>query len=253
MVDLHSHILFAADDGPTTLEQTVELFEAAVNEGITTIIATPHFNHPRYHVTRTAVTTQIQLLQHELLKYAIPLTLLPGHEVRLSEQIIPLYQSTQFHTLANSNYLLLELPMDRVPFYTVKVIEALVREGITPIIAHPERNKAILEKPIYLANLVQAGALAQVTAGSLAGHFGRKIQKVALYLVRENLVHVYGSDVHNVFTRPFLFSAGLHYLERKKEGAKAERLLANNEKVLRNASIRIEEPVKVSRSNWWGL
>ena len=108
----------------------------------------------------------------------------------------------------------------------------LLGEGIIPIIAHPERNRAIAEKPARLERLVRHGALAQITAGSLAGHFGKNVQKLSLQLIEANLVHTYGSDVHNVDTRPLLFNKGLDYLEKKKHHDLADILLENNERIV---------------------
>ena len=117
-------------------------------------------------------------------------------------------------TLANSRYLLLELPTNRyLPIQCI--IHPVLIEGIIPIIAHPERNRAIAEKPDG-STPGQDGALAQMTAGSLAGHFGKNVQKVAYQLIEANLIHTYGSDVHNLETRPLLFNKGLDYLEKKK-------------------------------------
>lgn len=251
MVDMHSHILWNVDDGPKTMADTMRLFEQAVKEGIKEIIATPHCYHPLYHANYNAVKNQIHLLQSELTKKSIPLTLFTGHEVRLSEKIIPLYKTNQIHTLACSNYMLLELPSYTVPAYTISIIRSLLSEGITPIIAHPERNKAIVERPVYLERLICEGAKAQITAGSLAGYFGRTIQKRSLELVRANLVHTYGSDVHNQSSRPFFFDAGLCYLEKKKELDSIDILLENNARIIENQPFIIQEPCKIEVRKWW--
>ena len=239
IVDIHSHILWGVDDGPVTVEQSLKILEQAVEEGITSIIATSHSNHPGYNTDYQIVTKQVEYLQQLLIKNNIPLTLYTGHEVRLSEKIMPLYQKKQIHTLANSNYLLLELPSHTVPFYINHIISALLMEGITPIIAHPERNLAIAEKPSRLLHLIHQGAFAQITAGSLTGHFGRKVQKLSLDLVSANLVHSYGSDVHNMSTRPFLFEKGLRYLEKNKHLDAVDAFLENNERIIQNKSLII--------------
>ena len=200
-----------------------------------------------------AVTNQINLIQNELTNNSIPLTLHTGHEVRLTEKIILLHKTKQIHTLANSQYLLLELPSNTVPAYTKHIIHELLMEGIIPIIAHPERNKAIAEKPERLAELIRQGALSQITAGSLAGHFGRAVQKLSLDLVRANLVHAYGSDVHNLTTRPFLFDEGLCYLEKKKQLDAVDIFLENNARIIENKPLFIQEPNEVQSSKWWKL
>lgn len=68
MVDMHSHILWNVDDGPKTMADTMRLFEQAVKEGVTKIIATPHCYHPQYHANYSTVRNQIHLLQSELIK-----------------------------------------------------------------------------------------------------------------------------------------------------------------------------------------
>ena len=253
MIDIHTHILWAVDDGPKQMEETMQLLKQAVNEGITEIITTSHSFHPQYHVDYEMINNQIQLLQSQLIKNNIPLTLHTGHEVRLSENIIPLYKAKQIHTLANSNYILLELPSHTVPHYSVNIIRELLKEGLVPIIAHPERNKAIAERPIYLERLIREGAMAQITAGSLAGHFGRTVQNLSLDLVKANLVHTYGSDVHNLTSRPFLFDEGLCYLEKKKELDAVEILLENNARIVRNMPFIMQEPEEIETTKWWNI
>ncbi|WP_431029539.1 tyrosine-protein phosphatase [Lysinibacillus sp. LZ02] len=253
MIDIHAHILWDVDDGPSSIEETMHMLAQAVQEGITEIIATPHRHHPQYDVGYEKVNDQIYTLQEELKNNGIPLTLHTGHEVRLSAKILSLHKEKKIHTLANSNYLLLELPSDHVPYYTTNIIRQLLVEGIIPIIAHPERNKAIAERPIYLERLIREGAVAQITAGSLAGHFGRTIQKISLNLVKTNLVHTYGSDAHNLTFRPFLFDAGLRYLEKRKALDAVDILLENNARVIKNKPLLIQEPEEITELKWWKI
>lgn len=253
MIDMHSHVLWNADDGPRSMGEAMKLMEQAVKEGISALIATSHSNHPHYDVGYQVVLNQIDRLQNELLNNEVPLTVYTGHEVRLSEKLIPLYLANQIHTLANSQYLLVELPSYTIPNYIDYIIHALLMEGITPIIAHPERNKAIAENPNRLVQLIQQGALSQITAGSLTGHFGRAVQKFSLDLVRANLVHVYGSDAHNLTTRPFLFDQGLCYLEKRKELEAVDIFLENNARILQNQPFIIKEPEEIATAKWWKI
>lgn len=253
MIDIHAHFLWAVDDGPKTIEETILLLERAVHEGITEIVATSHRFHPQYNATYEIIHNQIQALQYQLMTHSIPLILHPGHEVRLTEKIIPLFRNNQIQTLANSKYILLELPSYSVPYFTIQMIRNLLAEGLVPIIAHPERNKAIVERPILLERLICEGAVAQVTAGSLAGHFGRAIQNFSLELVKANLVHVYGSDVHNLTSRPFLFAEGLNFLEKKKQLNAIELFLENNQRVIQNQPLIVPELEKIETSKWWKI
>ena len=253
MIDMHSHILFGVDDGPDDLYETMNLLRKAVDEGITEIISTSHSFHPQYNVTAKQVTEQVAVLQEQLQINDIPLKIHAGQEVRLVENVVELVEAKEALTLANSDYLLLELPSSTIPKYTKKLIVALQSMGITPIIAHPERNKAIAERPNKLEELVREGAVAQITAGSLAGHFGKNIQKLSLDLVKANLVHTYGSDVHNLTTRPYLFDAGLTYLEKKKQLDAVDMLLENNARIIENKNFILYEPQEVSSKKWWSI
>jgi len=251
VIDMHSHILFDVDDGPKTIEETLCLLEQAVLEGISTIVSTSHALHPLYNVPFDVVNEQIVQLQMAIDQSNMPLKLYTGQEVRLAGNILELYEKKQLHTLANSNYLLLELPSNHIPKYTKDIIYSLLTAGITPIIAHPERNRVISENPSHLEQIIREGALAQITSGSLAGLFGKTVQKLSLNLVRSNLVHTYGSDVHNLNTRPFLFEKGLRFLEKQKGLDMVEFLLENNERIINNLPLIVYEPDDTFTKKWW--
>lgn len=253
MIDMHSHILYGVDDGPKTKEETIKMLEKAVEEGITDIISTSHSNHPMFDVKANTVFEQVNELQQEINNRQLPLTIHMGHEARIFDSITVEVLEKRIHLLAKSNYLLLELPSCSVPQYTTHIISQLLSQGITVIIAHPERNKAIAEKPERLERLIRAGAVAQITAGSLAGHFGKSVQQLSLNLVRANLVHTYGSDVHNLETRPFLFNEGLDFLEKKKELDAIDLLLENNARIIENKPFIIYEPEEVRNRKVWGF
>lgn len=253
MIDMHSHILWNVDDGPTSKEESLALLEQAAKEGITDVISTSHCQHPQYDANYDIVLEQIRQLQEELNSRQIPVVLHSGHEVRLTEKLVINIREGKIHLLADSKYLLLELPSSHIPNYTKNIIHELLMLGITPIIAHPERNKGVAEKPERLERLIREGALAQITAGSLAGHFGKSVQKLSLNLVRANLVHTYGSDVHNPTTRPLLFEEGLRFLEKKKEFEAVEMLLHNNKMIIENKSFILFEPETIQLRKWWSL
>jgi len=251
MIDMHSHILFGVDDGPETMEDSIRILEKAVQEGITDMIATPHAFSPHFHVAPEKIESQIELLKDVVEAAKLPVTLHTGQEVRLCADLVEKLQTKEALTLANSRYLLLELPSQAIPAYTVPMIQSLLGEGYIPIIAHPERNRAIAEKPERLERLVRQGALAQITAGSVAGYFGKNVQKLSIRLIEANLIHTYGSDVHNLETRPLLYNKGLDYMEKKKLHELADILLDNNERILQNKPFFLLEPDVPAVKKWW--
>ncbi|GEN81812.1 capsular polysaccharide biosynthesis protein Cap8C [Sporosarcina luteola] len=253
MIDIHTHLLFGVDDGPQTMEETLKMIEKAHSEGITDLICTSHAYHPQYNVEKPEVLKQTTSLTTALVKAGHDIKLHPGQEIRLTEDIIDKFDRNELLTLANSQYLLLELPSQTVPAYTVNIIHALLERETIPIIAHPERNRAIAEKPQRLEKLIRHGATAQITAGSLSGHFGKNIQRLSLRLIESNLIHTYGSDVHNLKTRPFHFGKGLDFLEKKRLYDIADLLLANNERILNDEPLLLLEPELQKPRKFFGL
>ncbi|OCS88263.1 tyrosine-protein phosphatase [Caryophanon latum] len=251
MIDMHTHILYGVDDGPKEVADTMAMLEQAQQQKITHIISTSHASHPQYNVTATTVTAQLAELQALAQQFDIKLH--RGQEVRIQPNIVDLYNNGELLTLADSRYLLLELPSSNVPQYTKAIIYDLLEVGIIPIIAHPERNKGIAEKPERLEKLIRLGAMSQVTAGSLSGHFGKSVQKTALDLVSLNLVQTYGSDAHNVTTRPSLFNEGLDVLEKKKMADAVDMLLENNEQIIANKPMLLWEPLEAKKKKWWAI
>lgn len=253
MIDTHSHILPALDDGAENMTETIGLLEKAVAEQITGIIATPHGHHPNFKTVVTAIQSQLQIVGSYIEEHQMPIKIYSGMECRLSEKLPERLTNGEALTLAGSQYVLLELPSSGIPAYTVPIIQQLIMLNYVPIIAHAERNQGIIEKPERLRKLLLHGALAQVTAGSVAGSFGKAIQKTAMTLIEANLVHVYGSDVHNLSNRPFLFNEGLDYLEKKNHHEMVDILLENNERILANENLMVLEPQEFPKAKWWNV
>lgn len=252
LIDLHAHVLYGVDDGPKNERDSLNMLRQAAKEGITEIICTSHAMHPQYHVPYKKVEERVKSLQQLLQHEQIPITLHTGHEIRLHDELPTLLQQQQLHTLAKSNYILLELPSSTIPAYTVEMIRQLKIAGYKPILAHPERNMAIRENPKRLNALIQQGVFTQLTAGSLTGLYGKEVQRLSLALVRANYIHMIGSDAHDLRTRCFYYQAALQYLERKKEGDSINRLLTNNASILANKPILpLELDDMALRKRWY--
>lgn len=110
--------------------------------------------------------------------------------------------------------MLLELPHGEVPFGAERMTQWLLKQGIMPVIAHPERNKGIMQQPTRLRPFLKQGCLLQVTAASVAGLFGEPAQRLAHHLLRERVVSVMASDAHNLKYRPPEVKHGLDIASR---------------------------------------
>ncbi|WP_137624786.1 tyrosine-protein phosphatase [Lactiplantibacillus pingfangensis] len=227
LVDIHCHILPRLDDGSPSLAKSIELARQAVADGIGTILATPH--HMDRHYTNHALSVQkaVESFQAELDRRGIDLQIFPGQEIHLNGEIIANLDDLMGID-EGRKYLLLELPHEMVPSYLDEIIFQLNSRGITPVIAHPERNARIIAEPEILYNLVKQGVLAQVTATSLVGTFGKQVQKTAKEFVKCGLVQVVASDAHVLKNREFsmtkayqvLTDMGSNYSENFQQNAR---------------------------------
>ena len=208
MIDVHSHILPGIDDGARDLEEALEMARLAVAEGIRIMVATPHL-FKRKIVDLEAINEKRVILEHldtfrdNLAVEGIALEILPGCEVPLHPEALSLLAEDRVLTFNDGKrYLLLELPEFSLPPSLEDICFRLQCQGITPIIAHPEKHPFIQERPDRLGRLVDLGCLAQLTAGSLTGDSGRKIARVSRQLVKKGYIHLLASDAHNLRHRP---------------------------------------------------
>jgi len=239
LVDLHCHILPGIDDGSPSLTASIELAQASVADGVKYILATPHHMNRNYVNHRENVVGTVAVFQHELDLRHIDLKVFPGQEVHLTRRLLE--HLDDFLGIDSAmHYILLELPHDMVPSYSDEVIYELACQGITAIIAHPERNAQILVQPEKLHSLIQQGCLAQVTATSLVGAFGKQVQRMAKEFVKCGLVQVVASDAHALPNREFVLSAAYNILS-EISGDYSEIFKTNARHILNGESVDIEK------------
>ncbi len=200
VIDLHCHLLPGIDDGPADVAAALEQARAHVAAGVETVVCTPHVSH-NYANTAVGIGAATVAFQAELVDAGIPLTVRPGAEVSLSRAIeMPDEELSALH-LGGGDYLLLEPPLGSEVPRLAQLVKGLSSRGHRILIAHPERCAAFHRDDTLLAELVRDGALVQLTAGSLAGGFGRTVQKLAMSMATRGLVHVVASDAHDPVRR----------------------------------------------------
>ncbi|WP_173918688.1 tyrosine-protein phosphatase [Halobacillus sp. Marseille-Q1614] len=242
MIDIHSHILPGIDDGPQSMEDSIELAKAAVEQGIDTIVATPHHNNGSYNNYRSDILLQVKALNEQLKLRRIDLSVLPGQETRIYGEMVEGIHKGEILAINNTTpYVFVELPRDHVPQYIHTLIFNMQVEGYQPIIVHPERNEQIQENPNLLYTLVKNGAFSQVTAGSLCGKFGRDAKKIAHQLIDHNLTHVLASDVHFTKKRRFYLQEAYNMI-RKQHGTEAYYALMENAQAVIEGEPLISDP-----------
>ena len=226
MIDIHAHILPGMDDGPTTLNQSLEMGRIAVGDGIRTMIATPHCLNGLHVNWRLDILSACAEFNSTLKKHQIPLKVLPGSEARLSPEIIEEIENGRLMTLNDTGrYFFLELPDQFIPGAVIKLIARLKRDKITPIITHPERNMSIQRDRGLLSDIISSGALSQITAASLTGEFGHHIYKCSQRIIEMEIAHFVASDAHSPLGRPPRLSTAFKRLSSIIGNTRAERMM----------------------------
>jgi protein-tyrosine phosphatase len=201
VIDLHCHILPGLDDGPATPEAAVAMARAAVAAGTRAIATTCHVNHV-FGLGPAELAGARAALAERLAAEGVELELLAGGEI--APERLPHLDDEALRALAlgGGPYLLLECPLSPTGAALDMMVADLQRRGFGVLLAHPERSPGLMREPARLAALVERGALAQVTTGSLTGGFGEPVRRVAEEMVRRGLVHVLASDAHDAVHRP---------------------------------------------------
>jgi len=217
VIDLHSHILPGVDDGPATLEGSLELARTAIEAGTRTILATPHINNDR-SIDAARVAAGLEALRPALAAAEIPLEVLPGGEIAMWR--LDGLDDATLRTLAlgGGPYLLVESPFSPAIGAFEPLVLDLLGRGHRVLLAHPERCPAFHRDPERLQRLVDAGVLVQITAGSMTGGFGSTVRRLTATMLRTGVVHVVASDAHDAVKRPPGLNDGFTSLERDLPG-----------------------------------
>jgi protein-tyrosine phosphatase len=179
------------------MEQSLAMARLAVEDGIRTVVVTPHHLNGVYSNPAAQVLEALADLREALLAEGIPLKLLPGSELHLVPELPEELAAGRALTVANKKKaVLVELPVHTVPLGADHLLEQILSLGLQPIIAHPERNSQLRAHPEMLEDWVEMGCLAQITAQSCTGQFGPQVQESARAMIRRGLIHIVASDAH---------------------------------------------------------
>ncbi|MCP3177484.1 phosphoesterase [Desulfuromonas sp. KJ2020] len=219
MIDYHCHLLPGLDDGCQDLAEAVELARLLVGAGFRQIYCTPHCIRGVYDNTPSVVQAAVAVLQQELDRQGIVLRLHAGMEYYLDEYFPRLLSDLQ--PLGDTGMVLVESPSQAEGDALKEAIFAIVRKGLTPLFAHPERygflalpasGSGLLHKVktyfsgatsdgeagahSLIGDLQRQGCLFQGNIGSFAGHYGSSVAQRARQLQQRQFYYCFGSDSH---------------------------------------------------------
>ncbi|EZH65906.1 tyrosine protein phosphatase [Bacillaceae bacterium JMAK1] len=254
MIDIHNHILPNVDDGAPHLQESLLMARQAEEKGVTTIVATPHHRLRDYFNTREDILEKVDKLNVALEAENIAVKILPGQETRLyGEMVHGIHNGELLTTNDQGKYLFVELPSDEIPHYASQTMYDLLQSGVTPIIVHPERNKAIRNKPHWLYDMVKMGTMTQLTASSITGHFGKEVKQFSHLLITHNLTQFVASDAHGVKRRNNRLADAYRLITKIYGEETTEIFKENSQLVIEGYHLIVHEPEKVKKKKFLGI
>lgn len=238
MIDIHTHLIPNIDDGSDSNEETIRLARAAVEEGIRHTVLTPHHNLNWFVNEKDKVVALAKEVEKLIQDAGIPLTVSPSQEVRMNEEFIEELLAGNYLPLDQTGkYYLVEFSWGEFPSFARSYLKQMIDAGITPVIAHPERQKAFVKEPGLLKELIDMGCIAQITATSIIGGYSESIKDYAHQMMADNLIHVIASDAHHTVSRPFNMREALDILEETYSTEYKDYLVTNAEKIFNGEEV----------------
>ncbi|MBN2425495.1 MAG: hypothetical protein JXR46_00320 [Calditrichaceae bacterium] len=203
MTDIHAHFVFQVDDGARNLDESLAMLEQAVNAGIENIVATPHITEAATTAGNERIKEHFQIIQNEITAKNLSVNIYLGSEIYYNEFVYQWKEAAWYTINNNQKYLLFELPMFYLPVNVSDFIFQCKLQGITPILAHPERYLYLHKRSELLVSWLGQGCLLQMNAGSITGAFGKRIEWFSRKLLSEGLFSFVASDAHDTENRTF--------------------------------------------------
>lgn len=263
MIDSHSHILPGLDDGAKTMDETLEIVRQLCEAGFKTLISTPHVLEGRGFLHPEEILNSAARVGQAVAEAGIPVEIVPGAENYIFPDMGKWVREGNLLSLGNTQkYILVELPRLEIPHYTDHVFFELQVQGLTPILAHPERYRGLVAEPKRLLEWAKKGILFQLDLRSLRGRYGPKAQELAETLLQSHLIHLIGSDAHRVASNESSVQESLQRLKQLVGEEKYRELtLTNPQAVLEGKAMpdrenySLQEPMimKKKKRKFWGL
>lgn len=243
MIDTHCHIIPGVDDGPQSIEESIDLLEEAYAQGLRKVIATSHRRKDMFEMDEMVIFRQYQQLLNAAEKALPKLKIYYGGELYYSEEIFRRLEAGQLPSMASSDYVLVEFEYHK-PFNEIlRLVDRIRGLGKNTILAHMERYEALEQNKEGIQKLIDKGAYMQVNAQSLLPMKLFKdphkiFKKRARYLMKEDLVDIVASDMHNLSSRrPYLKEAYQNVSRVYGEDKAKELFIINPQKMIDNQMI----------------
>ena len=236
LYDIHCHIIPGVDDGSSSFEESVRMLKLEYNEGVRTIIATPHFRRRMFETPIEEIVRQFIPVRDAAAHIGSQgIRMFLGCELHSTMDMETLIEQGAVATMAGTRYVLSEFSGAHDTAYVRERLSRLINKGFKPIIAHIERYPKVRKDLSFITDLVNMGCLVQVNAESIIGKEGLATRSFCNKLMAQDLLHFVASDCHNTTDRvPNLKGAYQTIAAKMGEDYADELLVVNPSRILRS-------------------
>ncbi|SHM59805.1 CpsB/CapC family capsule biosynthesis tyrosine phosphatase [Gracilibacillus kekensis] len=252
MLDINTYILPINRESVSDIASSIMMAKEAEKTGITNIIAAPRYIQGKLESNKDTIINLVNKLNEKLYAENVNVELIATQTIRITgdlEQALE-KQTLLFHG-KDPKYVLIELMYDHIPAYMKQLCYDIQLKGYKPILIHPEKNTVIQDDPNHLYSLVKNGALVQVSAKSLLGKKGKKLQKNTMQLLNHNLVHFVGSDTAE--TKHYYMEEAWQTLKRNVSIDQLYTMQDNMNLLVNGQMIQGEEPFPIKKKKILGI
>ena len=228
IIDMHCHILPGVDDGSQSMRSTLKMLQVAAEEGITHMVATPHFKDGHHNVSPGTAAKLVREVQSLANENGLDITILQGNEIMYYSEMEEAYEAGKFTTMNGSKYLLIEFYPDDDYTRIRNAVDATQNLGLIPVLAHVERFMVLRKDAKKVEELKRSGALIQVNAASIAGEQGFGTKQFVKKLLKAEIVDFIGTDAHHYERRAPRMQKCAEYLYKKYDQEYADAVLYGN-------------------------
>ncbi|HFI0594511.1 TPA: CpsB/CapC family capsule biosynthesis tyrosine phosphatase [Streptococcus suis] len=233
MIDIHSHIIFGVDDGPKTLQESLELIGEARKQGVRIIVATSHRRKGMFETPEKVIMANFLELKEAVSQVFPGTTLCYGGELYYTKDIIGKLEKKKIPTINGTQNVLIEFSMNTPWKEIQEAVNEVLLLGLTPVIAHIERYDALAFKGERVAELIDKGCYTQVNSNHvlkphLIGDQSKTFKKRVQYFLENDLVHCVASDMHNLVKRKPYMHEAFDIIEKEYGIDRAKVLLKKN-------------------------
>ncbi|QGZ27064.1 tyrosine protein phosphatase [Streptococcus ruminicola] len=237
MIDIHSHIVFDVDDGPSTIEESLALIGESYRQGVRTIVSTSHRRRDLFKTSEEKIFANFKQVKEAAEAKYDDLTILYGGELYYNNALLDKLEHHKAPRMADTQFALIEFSM-ATPWKEIHDgLSQVIMLGVTPIIAHIERYNALENHEERVRELINMGCYTQINSvhvlkPRLFGDKNRAFKKRARYFLEKNLVHIVSSDMHNLGLRPPYMDQAREIVTKDFGGKRAYALFEGNAKTL---------------------